>query len=564
MSIIRRVYYYAISLITLGIFATGVGQLLNLVFDLLFRGTSLGGGGFTAQQFSFGLAMLIIGGPLWFFFWRTVQRNVGTNEAEIGSAIRKFYLNLVLVVSAFLSLYSASAFLMWLLAALPRNRFPSAQLAMLLIGFAIWLYHWRLAEAEGTPSPVSRTLRRWYVYIFSAWSLVQLSVAVVGLVTTAILFLPIWGKATVYGTFLNAGVTNSIAWIVLAGLSWFFHWFRMAAGDFDSTLRQVYLYLLAILGGSIAFLVAFTSSLYKVIIWLLGGVTQTAGTHFQMLSWAIPTMLVAAALWSYHRRVTQEEAGEVHERQLSAQRVQSYLMTGLGLGTLIAGLIVLIGVIIESIIVAIRPPIALAPGWWRQQLALSLALLIVATPIWLYYWRSAIRRVAEGGVIESRARSRRILLYIVIGAAIVALTADLVNIVFRLLNAILQGGFGGFLSQTKWSWQTLVVAVPVLIYHWQVLREDQRRGAEAAVVAEAAVRKDVMLLIDERALDVVPRLEERLGFRVHVLRAMGGAGEGLALPDEEITRLVQEVQSASSNRVFVVISGDRRLVIPYQ
>ncbi len=46
---------------------------------------------------SLGLAMLIIGAPLWFFFWKNVQRNVSGNTIEIGSALRKFYLNLILV-----------------------------------------------------------------------------------------------------------------------------------------------------------------------------------------------------------------------------------------------------------------------------------------------------------------------------------------------------------------------------------------------------------------------------------------------------------------------------------
>ena len=52
--------------------------------------------------------MLVIGAPLWFFFWRGLQRQVNGHTAEIGSAIRKAYLNLILLVTALITLFAAS------------------------------------------------------------------------------------------------------------------------------------------------------------------------------------------------------------------------------------------------------------------------------------------------------------------------------------------------------------------------------------------------------------------------------------------------------------------------
>ncbi len=122
-----------------------------------------------------------------------------------------------------------------------------------------------------------------------------------------------------------------------------------------------------------------------------------------------------------------------------------------------------------------------APGWWRVQLSLCLSLLIVGVPLWLYYWNWTMQRAAEGGLVEWRARSRRIYLYFFVGAAIVTLAADLVNVVYQVLFGILQGTFGvNALRLSKWSIQSLVVAIPILIYHWQIVRQEQRRGAEAA------------------------------------------------------------------------------------
>jgi hypothetical protein len=102
MNTTRRFWFYAVTLITLGIFISGVGQLLTLLFDVLIKGSSgtlTGGAGFSEQQLSLGLAMTVIGGPLWFFFWRAVQRRVKGNRDEIGAALRKLFLNFILLVS---------------------------------------------------------------------------------------------------------------------------------------------------------------------------------------------------------------------------------------------------------------------------------------------------------------------------------------------------------------------------------------------------------------------------------------------------------------------------------
>ena len=564
MSTIRRVYFYAVSIITLGIFAAGGQILLSLGFDII-KGSTLvqiEAPGFIREQLSLGLAVLVIGGGLWFLFWRAVQKQVSGSPAEVGAAIRKLFLNIILAVSALVSLYMAVGFLTWLLAGVPREQFSPGGLATLIVTGAIWYYHWRVGEEEGQPSPDARTLRRWYVYLLSAWGLVSLSVGLVQLINSAILSLPIWGETIAYGGFWNSGLRQSLGWILLGGSAWAFHWFRMARGDYDSTLRQVYLYLLTILGGAIAGLVALTTSLFGIFRFALGNLGTTSGEHFQFLGWAVPTMLVAAAVWTYHQQVVREEAAQLPERRLSARRVLLYLMSFIGLGTLIAGLIMLLGILLElPINAASRGPMVVSPGWWRQQLSLGLALLVVASPIWLYYWNRVLRMVAGNGMAERVSQARRIFLYVIVGAAIITLAADLVNIVYQLLNGLLQGTFGiEVFRGSKWSLQTLVVAIPVLWYHWHVLRQDQRLGAEKLPLPKA-----VTLLAGEAAAGLVSRIEEKLGSHIRPLHYLGQTPEDIpALSDEEVDRLVRDIQAAPSDKVMLVVTGGKVLVLPYE
>ncbi|MDO8716756.1 MAG: DUF5671 domain-containing protein [Dehalococcoidales bacterium] len=560
MSTARRVYFYLVTAITLGIFAAGVGNLLSLVFDVIIKGPAqVGGISFNQQQFSLGLAMTIIGGPLWFMFWRAIQNRVTGNQEEIGAGMRKFYLNLILLVTAITGLNSLAGFLIWLIAGVPQEAFSSGGLAAFIVAGIVWYYHWRVSETEGHPSPAAKTLRRWYVYYLSAFGLVWLAAGPVLLINSAVVSLPVVGTI-VRGQFWNGTSQMSVVWIVLGGLTWYFHWTRMARDDFDSVLRQVYFYLLAIFGAAIAALVALTVTIYQIFIWIFGGVTTSAGQHFQFLGWAIPTILVGVGIWAYHRSLAQEEASQTNERWLSPQRIHFYLMSFLGLGTLVSGLVAIFGLFLGFIISGAGTQIAEAPGWWRGQLSLSLALLLVGTLMWLYYWSRILQRAVTGGLAESRSRSRRIYLYVIVGASIVALAASLVNIVYQLLNTVLQSTSGlDLLRYSKWSLQALIVAVPLLWYHWQITRADQKSGAEAA-----AVHKNVTFLAGAQMEAVISRLEDKLGYKIRVLHKVEPEGAQIpVLSDEELAVLAGEIQSAPSTKVLLVTIGGRILVMPY-
>ena len=224
-------------------------------------------------------------------------------------------------------------------------------------------------------------------------------------------------------------------------------------------------------------------------------------------------------------------------------------------------MVFLFGILIDLITYATGTALTVTSGWWQNQLALCLALLLVGTPIWLYYWNGILKRVQAGGIEEWRALSRRIFLYLIVGASIITLAADLVNIIYQLLIGTLQGNFGiNVLRSSKWSLQTLIVAAPLLWYHWQILRVDQRHGAELAVT-----RHNVTFLTDDRSGELSSRLENRLGHKIKVLYQVGQMGEPLsALPDEEIDRLASEIQSSPSNKVILLVLGGKVITLPYQ
>jgi len=561
VSSVRRVYFYLVTLITLGIFAGGVGTLLSLLFDITISGPSaIGQPRFNQQQLSLGLAMLVIGGPLWFIFWRSVQKHVNGNTAETGATLRKFFLNFILVVTSLTAVFAAQTFLKWLLSGSPHSQSSSGSLATLIVASIVWFYHWRVSENEGQPSSSAKTLRRWYVYVASGCGLILLTIGLVQLVDSSARYLPFWGNILINGNFWAGPFQENVSAILPGGLLWAFHWFRMSKGDADSSLRQVYIYLLAIVVSSVVGLTALIMGLYRILVWAMGAAGDVSGGYFQFLGWVIPTLIVSAAVWVYHQSVAREESAQVQERRLSSKRVHYYIMSFIGLGTLTAGLIILFGTILDLITNSLNPSIALQSGWWQKQLSLFLSLLIVAVPLWWYYWNQIIKLSASGGISEWRARSRRIYLYVIIGASIITLAADLVNIVYQFLSGLMAGNFGlAVLQKSKWSIQSLIVALPWLLYHWQIARHDQRRGAETATGYRA-----VSALIDSQSQELIGRLEKQLGTKIRVLEYSGTPTETPIFSNEDLVKLAAEIQSSPTQKVMLVIRNGKLEVLPYQ
>ena len=551
---------YVLALVTLGILSAGLINLLSLSFDAILSKFTIAQVGDLRQQLSLGIAMVVIGGPLWFLFWSMIQRHAERDADESGSALRAFYLNFVLIVSAFVTVFTLYVLLAWLLTGLRADQFSPGSTAGFIVAAAVWYYHRMISEKEGYRTPVARTVRRWYVYILSATGLIWLFIALVQIVNQAFVSLPVWQGDIVRAGFWNSATRGSLAGILTGGLTWGYFWFYAARDDINSSLRQVYFYLLTILGSAVAGLTALIITLYRTLYWFLGGDRDIAN-YFQYLGWSIPTIMVAFFIWSYHLRVAGEESA-VERHQVSVRRVHYYLMSLLGLGTLIAGLIILLGIPLDSIINSlVLQTVVEEQGWWNNRLSLSLAMLAVSIPIWLYYWTRIIDMTEKDGADERRARSRRIYIYGIIGASVVMLVADLVNIVYQLLNGVLLGDLGvDALRNMRWSLQTVFIAIPVLIYHLGIARNDQKLGSE-----NLAARKNVTVLVGDRKSPVIELIEGKLGYKVRVSQYVGEMpGAAPQLSGEDMDRLVSQVQAAAAGNVMLVLLERNILVLPYK
>ncbi len=168
-SAIRRLYYYLVAGVGLAAFLIGLGGDLSVIIRAL-------DGGFIApyrEQLAIFSAAIIAGLPVWALPWRVVQAAAATapdgdraGSDERRSLVRKIYLYFYLT-AATLTVLGTGVYVLYRLLSLalgadsPANLAGNVaqNLAFLLIGAAVWLYHGQALRADGRLARLDQTAR---------------------------------------------------------------------------------------------------------------------------------------------------------------------------------------------------------------------------------------------------------------------------------------------------------------------------------------------------------------------------------------------------------------------
>ena len=129
---LKRLYYYGLSFIALGVAAPGLILLIDFLLDSLFGPSALSRG---QGQLAMGLALTIVGTPVWFLHWRLALNSVQKFPAEAQAFSRQVYIYLVLGLTAALFSFGLVSFLRWLLGSGDFNGF---NIAFPLVWAGIW------------------------------------------------------------------------------------------------------------------------------------------------------------------------------------------------------------------------------------------------------------------------------------------------------------------------------------------------------------------------------------------------------------------------------------------
>ena len=545
----RRFYFYSISFIALMMLASGILVTFSTLLDAL-AGDRVVLRSETTKLAS-GLALVIVGLPLWGFHWGFVQRTASTLPVERRTILRALYLYVTLGVALGFMAFSGVRLIEF---ALRVRGFSGLDPSALVIWGLIWAYHWRVISSGGPESTLeTRGIRRLYLYLASTLGVAMLATGAGWLVY---LVLQEGYSATFADLVLDPTPTGLAsdalrpfaALALVGGAVWWSHWLRFAGPDRGSVLRWIYLFVASIGGGAVIAQVGFGMALYEVVSWIIREPDAVA-RPLDGLPAALATAVVGAAMWTYFRRRMDSEAeGAV---RVHVRRVNDYLLAAGGLAVLgaVAASVfdTSIRLFTEGFAVTVQGEVQ-----WRFRAALILTLAVVGLPTWWRHWRRIEAAAAADPVDERTSLPRKLYVLTVLCLGLLSLVGGASATIFMFLRDLLAVDLSIDTLRDLTSALAVVLTTAVILpYHWIVYRNDRELEPDTETQA-APIRKHVTLLTPPGGGDLVRAIEEALGQSITPAPWSDHDAYVPSLDPDELTRVAQAIAAAEGSQVLLI------------
>ncbi|MBM3948834.1 MAG: hypothetical protein FJ312_06295 [SAR202 cluster bacterium] len=554
----RRLYLYIVALAALAAGASGLVQIGQFVLDGLFGGAAISP---SNTQLAIGLALAIVGLPLWAWHWQMASRAVREHPAEAGALLRKLYVYAALGIATGLLLHAAIGLLQW--AFLARD-FGGYHWSAVVVWSVVWVFYWHAESREGQPSDDAMAVRRLYLYVASGATLAVLATGAARVVHLLLLS----GYDALTSTPVLApndaglwqdGVRKALAAALVGGTGWAFHWLRLAWTDRGSELRRLYLVGYGSIGGAAAAMTAASTVVYGLLAWVFGAAGATVAEHFRFFPGAIASLAAGLAVGIYHYGMARREAAEAKEEWAGVGYWYPYILAAAGLALLAIGIATAVGTAV-GVLAGISTDILVSAGSWKKGFALAVTLWVLGAPLWQRYWLGAQRRVAAG-TEERVSPPRRGMVLLAVAVGLLALLGSLSHVLFVVLRDLLDGDLGRVAVQdARISLGILAAVAMFLPYYWLTYRADQR--AAPAKARQAA--KTVTVLAGPGDDAAVQAIETALGYEVERMVSADANVRLLALSQADAEALAQRVGAAPAAKVLLVPDGNQMRVLPYR
>jgi hypothetical protein len=501
MGIVKRLYLYGVSAISLFVLAAGIENLLAVslrqVADAL-GATVIAGESSGREQISLAIALVVVGGPIFAIHWWLIARGWnGADEVAADdrrSAIRAFHMALVATVAIGVAMYAAQRLLEPLFGAILGVGQADApwtegavvdNVAFLLVAAPIWWFHMARRNAD---------LRHDRLHDAGAWltRLNRYGWAFIGLMTLLIgasqliqtVASALVGPPDVSGSQVwSVGfIASSLAAIVAGLVVWWLHAddarraIRDAAligeDDRSTALRATYFgaVLLVALASAGLTIAGSITALGRVLL----GVADQTGVR-PLLESVLGPLLVAVpfvvAGW-LHWRAMRSEAGRAGASALAtAERLRLHLTALVGLIFLAVGAARLGALLIELVLGQVG-----GGDFIRRELVWCIAQVLVGSVLWFPAWSVIVARRRTAPAAERLARIARAYLLLGVGGALIAVVPSAVFVLFRLIDTLL-GGNATLGSDLPIPLAIVVVGAVVAAYHGRLVVSDLRLAA---------------------------------------------------------------------------------------
>lgn len=500
MQIIRRLYFYAVTLVSLETVIWGLIGLMRTVFSPAVLGA-------TADRLAAPLAFILVGLPVFWVHWQMVQRMAAENADEAGSRIRAVFFYVALVATLLPAAQNALAFLSRSLtqafgidssqALLGSGQTLADNAVAVGVNLLLAAYLFRrnrenwsgeicaaLSEQEKEwLSENYADARRLYRYLWLGYSLALTVLGVRQLV--AYLLLSPQGLGAPAATQLANGLALLAVGlpIWLATQRLIDHSLTESAEAF-SWLRLAFLYIVTWIG---MFLTLYQlGKIGDLILRLVFGESLSLAQSLHFLRPAIAVGVPISVVWGWYGRQRQE-AVRLREMPLLQNALERFHATIVASAALLA---ILLGSsrLLDFLINLVLGNSTYFVERGRGELSASLATLAIAIPVWLHYWRPLQQEAAQAGEAGDHARRslvRKAMLYAWIFVGVVGTMFATGSFFFEILRAFLGTPTENLALDSLLHLRLTLIFLVVLIYHILALRRDQRLAAASLAARQA-------------------------------------------------------------------------------
>lgn len=189
----------------------------------------------------------------------------------------------------------------------------------------------------------------------------------------------------------------------------------------------------------IVFLVSSGNLLYQILFQLMDR-GETWADFIRQIGATISITLPFGVVWAYYGKWLNQQFAfdENLPRRESKQRLYFYILSLLGLGATIFGVLSLFSVFIDLLLGRSY----LSQGGFSEPLSGALATLIIGLPVWLATWRRMQTQALTDTDMGDHARRsviRKAYLYLVLFASVIGGMGTAGTLVFELINVALGG-----------------------------------------------------------------------------------------------------------------------------
>lgn len=349
-----------------------------------------------------------------------------------------------------------------------------------------------------------RTIRRTYLYLVAAVSLIGVTWSAIGLARLILSEGIGRGQITGLATWLA---------VIIVGLPIFlFHWLfaqRLADQDEEergSILRRVYLFGIMAAGAT-----PIISNLYRLVdngfLALVGGTRPDYYPYNLTVPEHLVAVLVWGVVWVYLWRQVQLDDRSLAIRNRAGEETSTHEWVELRgvrrlylLAFCIAGLAMVTWGAVGLLRLLMELP---ANVVWRTPVANLSAKLIVGGATWVGHWYFVQQSFFQGSPVEERSVLRKIYLYLTVFIFSLMAVGSATNLLKRVLELALGAPMPDepLLSQFSWSVPLMIVGGVFWAYHWTVLRQDAAQAPEGP--RQASVRRIYAYLVAAIGLAVL-------------------------------------------------------------